>query len=79
MKKWELLKQVEWLEKFSENGVYLNPYKVWGKGKGYPELAMTRSIGDLIISKIGVISDLEIIEYNILENSILIVIASDGI
>ena len=40
---------------------------------------MTRSIGDLIISKIGVISDLEIIEYNILENSILIVIASDGI
>ena len=36
MKKWELLKQVEWLEKFSENGVYLNPYKVWGKGEGYP-------------------------------------------
>ena len=40
---------------------------------------MTRSIGDLIISKISVTSDLEIIEYNILENSILIVIASDGI
>ena len=40
---------------------------------------MSRSIGDLIASKIGVIPDPEIIEYNILENSRFIVLASDGI
>ena len=77
--KMRIMKMGGVIEKFSENGVYLGPYRVWVKGEGYPGLAMSRSIGDLIASKIGVIPDPEIIEYSILENSRFIVLASDGI
>ena len=77
--KMRIMKMGGVIEKFFENGVYLGPYRVWVKGEGYPGLAMSRSIGDLIASKIGVIPDPEIIEYNILENSRFIVLASDGI
>jgi len=44
-----------------------------------PGLAMTRSLGDIIAKKIGVISEPDIFEYEIKQNDKFIVIASDGI
>lgn len=43
------------VEKYIEKGMRIGPYRVWKKGESYPGLAMSRSIGDLIASKIGVI------------------------
>jgi serine/threonine protein phosphatase PrpC len=42
-------------------------------------LAITRSIGDLVATTIGVISDPEIIEFELNEDSKYIILASDGI
>ena len=55
------------------------PYRVFEKGKNYPGIALSRSIGDLIAKKIGVISDPEIIENEISGDSLGCVIGSDGI
>jgi len=44
------------VEKFIENGKRIGPYRVWKKNEAYPGLAMSRSLGDLVASKIGVIS-----------------------
>ena len=63
------------VEKFINNG----PFRVWIKNKNYPGLAMSRSIGDLIASNIGVIPIPEIIEYTINKFSKFILICSDGI
>jgi len=43
------------VEKYIEKGVKMGPYRVWKKGESYPGLAISRSIGDLVASKIGVI------------------------
>lgn len=43
------------VEKYIEKGMKIGPYRVWKKGETYPGLAMSRSIGDLVASKIGVI------------------------
>lgn len=43
------------VEKCIEKGIKIGPYRVWKKGESYPGLAMSRSIGDLVASKIGVI------------------------
>jgi len=43
------------VEKYIEKGIKIGPYRVWKKGETYPGLAMSRSVGDLIASKIGVI------------------------
>jgi serine/threonine protein phosphatase PrpC len=67
------------IDKAIENGLRSGPLRVWLKNENYPGLCMTRSIGDIIASKIGVISEPEIIECNINDNSKFIVIASDGI
>lgn len=42
--------------KYIENGIKVGPYRVWKKNEPYPGLAMSRSIGDLQASKIGVIA-----------------------
>ena len=43
------------MEQFIEDdGSKNGPMRVWLKGKEIPGLAMTRSIGDIIASKIGV-------------------------
>jgi len=44
------------VEKFIENGKKIGPYRVWKKNEAYPGIAMSRSLGDLIAKKIGVIS-----------------------
>lgn len=38
-----------------DDGVEFGPYRVWLKNESYPGLAMSRSIGDLIASSVGVI------------------------
>ena len=62
-----------------EYGEGLGPYRVWAKGKDYPGLAMSRSIGDLKGKSIGVIPDPGILEYNINSSTKYIVACSDGV
>ena len=63
----------------NKNGEGVGPYRVWAKEGGYPGLAMSRSIGDLIGKKLGVIPNPGILEYELNENVKFIVVASDGI
>ena len=60
-------------------GEGVGPYRVWAKGEGYPGLAMSRSIGDLVGKKLGVIPNPGILEYDLTKNVKYIVVASDGI
>ena len=55
------------------------PYRVYEKGKDYPGLAMSRSIGDIDAKKIGVIPNPQIIEYNINDETKYMIICSDGV
>ena len=57
----------------------LGPLRVYVKGENYPGIAMSRSLGDLVAKKIGVIDEPEIKEYEIDEDCLGIVLASDGI
>ena len=61
------------------NGMKAGPPRVWGVGKNYPGLAMSRSLGDFKGKKYGIISLPEIIETNLDENVKYIVICSDGV
>ena len=61
------------------NGIKVGPPRVWGVGKNYPGLAMSRSLGDLKGKKYGIISLPEFIEVNLDENVKYIVICSDGV
>ena len=67
------------LRKIIENNEEIGPMRIWAKGKKYPGIAMSRSIGDSVASEIGVWSLPEIKEYNIQYNSQFIVIGSDGL
>jgi hypothetical protein len=40
-----------------EGGIKSGPYRVWMKSQNYPGLAMSRSVGDLVASSIGVTCD----------------------
>jgi len=40
-----------------ETGKRIGPYRVWKKKGNVPGLAMSRSIGDIIASEVGVIPD----------------------
>jgi serine/threonine protein phosphatase PrpC len=62
-----------------EFGEGVGPFRVWVKGKDYPGLAMSRSIGDLKGKKIGVIPDPGILEYELNETTKFIVVCSDGV
>ena len=61
------------------NGMKAGPPRVWGVGKNYPGLAMSRSLGDFKGKKYGIISLPEIIEVDLDENVKYIVICSDGV
>jgi serine/threonine protein phosphatase PrpC len=67
------------IDKITEYGLRTGPSRVWCKNVNYPGLAITRSIGDLVATTIGVISDPEIIEFELNEDSKYIILASDGI
>ena len=62
-----------------EYGQKVGPYRVWARGKDYPGLAMSRSIGDLKGKIIGVVPDPGIMEYDLCESSKYITICSDGV
>ena len=68
------------IERFiEENGDEVGPYRVWLKNEDYPGLAMSRSIGDLIATTVGVIPDPEVIEYELNDNSLYMIMCSDGV
>ena len=62
-----------------DDGKIGGPFRIWMKGCDYPGIAMSRSIGDKIAHEIGVISEPEILLFNLDENSKYIIIGSDGI
>ena len=55
------------------------PFRVWQKTENVPGIAMSRSIGDLVAREIGVTSDPEILEYDIVAETKYFVLASDGV
>ena len=55
------------------------PFRVWKKGCDYPGLAISRTLGDKIAEEIGVISEPEILEFDINKNSKYIIMGSDGV
>ena len=60
-------------------GEGIGPYRVWVKGKDYPGLAMSRSIGDIKGKSIGVIPDPGILEYDLNKSTKYIIVCSDGV
>ena len=62
-----------------EFGKRIGPYRIWKKGEKYPGIDISRSIGDTIASKLGVISTPEIIEKYIDNETKFIVIMSKGV
>ena len=62
-----------------DNGNWTGPLRVWEKGSEGPGLAMTRSLGDKVGTKIGVICTPEISKYLIKEEDRAFIIASDGL
>ena len=62
-----------------EHGNKVGPARVWLKHQDLPGLAMSRSIGDMVVSSVGVISDPEILEFNITQDDKFVVLGSDGI
>ncbi len=67
------------VSQYEEDGIKSGPFRVWKKNEMYPGIAMSRSIGDLIASSVGVIPEPEIIEYFVNSNTRYITIASDGV
>jgi serine/threonine protein phosphatase PrpC len=68
----------------SKNGVVRQrkgdvPHRVFMKGSQLPGLAMSRSLGDLLASKIGVSHIPDVETYNISSDSQVLVICSDGV
>ena len=62
-----------------ENDKEEGPYRVYIKGKEYPGLAMSRSIGDIDAKQIGVIPNPQFIEYTITDETKYMMICSDGV
>eukprot|EP00826_Nyctotherus_ovalis_P049240 TRINITY_DN5926_c0_g1_i1.p1 TRINITY_DN5926_c0_g1~~TRINITY_DN5926_c0_g1_i1.p1 ORF type:complete len:412 (+),score=93.62 TRINITY_DN5926_c0_g1_i1:648-1883(+) len=60
-------------------GKPLGPHRVWMKTKNSPGLAMSRSLGDIAASKVGVIAVPDIFELTIQNKHKILIIASDGI
>ena len=67
------------ISQFEEDGEKSGPFRVWKKGEAYPGIAMSRSIGDLIASTLGVIPVPKFIEEKIDNDTKFIVVASDGV
>ena len=56
------------------------PCRVWLKGKEYPGLSISRSIGDLSVEEIGVISEPDVTVFNVCSQLIkIVVIGTDGL
>ena len=64
---------------YDEYGIYEGPDRVYIKGKTYPGLSLSRSIGDLESEKIGIISEPGIIYKKLDSTNKYIVMGSDGL
>ena len=62
-----------------EFGEGCGSYRVWIKGKDYPGLAMSRSIGDLKGKEVGVIPNPGILEYDLNSSTRFVIACSDGV
>ena len=62
-----------------EFGEGCGPYRVWVRGKDYPGLAMSRSIGDLKGKEVGVIPNPGILEYDLNKSTRYVIACSDGV
>ena len=62
-----------------DEGNFIGPERVWLEDEESPGLAMSRSFGDEIAHKVGVIVSPEIFDYKLLKNDLFVVIASDGV
>ena len=60
-------------------GNYVGPIRVWQKDGRYPGLAMSRSLGDSVGKKCGVIEIPEVVEKKLSKDDCIIIIGSDGI
>ena len=67
------------IDSINNKSEHLFPYRVYIKGKNYPGLAMSRSLGDFVAKSVGVINEPEIIDLNIEDNDKFIILASDGL
>lgn len=63
----------------TETRKQLGPYRVWLKDENVPGLAMSRSLGDEVARKAGVVCDPEIREIELERQDKFIVQASDGV
>ncbi len=57
----------------------IGPLRVWLKHEDIPGLAMTRSFGDEVASRVGVNAEPEILELDLCKEDKFIVLASDGV
>ena len=62
-----------------ENDEDIGPARVWLKDEDLPGLAMSRSIGDLLAARVGVLYEPEIFQFKLTKNDKFIIIASDGL
>lgn len=62
-----------------EHGNPFGPSRVWLKSQNIPGLAMSRSFGDRVAGTVGVISEPEILEFDLAPVDKFIVIGSDGV
>ena len=67
------------VSQYEEDGIKSGPYRVWKKNEMYPGIAMSRSIGDLIATTLGVIPEPVFIEKEIDDKTKFIILASDGV
>ena len=67
------------ISQYEEDREKSGPFRVWKKGEAYPGIAMSRSIGDFIASKLGVIPEPKFLEEKIDKDTKFIVVASDGV
>lgn len=67
------------VSQYEEDGEASGPFRVWKKGEMYPGIAMSRSIGDLLASTLGVVAEPKMIEETIDKDTQFIVLASDGV
>ena len=63
----------------NRNGNFVGPMRVYAKGKDYPGLAMSRSLGDFGGKEYGIICEPSFVEYNLDESCKYIVLCSDGV
>ncbi len=63
----------------NRKGNYVGPMRVFAKGKNYPGLAMSRSLGDFKSKEYGVINEPSFVEHILDEFCKYMVICSDGV